>query len=440
MLLLLLACSAPPRDAAEIAPVAQLGRYSSGVGHMAVRRSMLGAEGEGEVTVQTRGGDGVWSTASSVSVNWDGPDALDVVLVADNSGSVAAWDDEIAEAVFSFGMDLLGDPDNRVGLVRVSTEASTLTPLSADDAAWASGVAALEARNGWTALWDGVRLGHEVHAEADQLLRDGDVATCVGVAHRGVVVYTDGQDNNSADEHPTSYDGDGVDTTLGDLFDLDVVGIQPPVFTIGVGDGVDEGSLLALATATGGGYYPIADHGGLSGALSATADALGAEVPVCWEAPDCADTEALVTVTSDSGTWSATFDLPEDLCSAGSEGGCTLTQGYWQNHEEDWPVDELTLGGRVYSRDALLDLLDRATRGDRSLQLAHQLIAARLNEERGADTSALGTTMDDVDTWLAAHDDGDGLPFGTRSWDGAEAWHDSLDAFNNGEIGPGHCD
>lgn len=440
MLLLLLACSAPPRDATELAPVAQVGRYSAGVGHMAVRRSMFGAEGEGEVTVETRGADGAWASASSVTVNWDGPDALDVVLVADNSGSVAEWDAQIAEAVTGFGADLLSDPDNRAGLVRVSTEASVLTPLAADPAAWEAAVGELQARNGWTALWDGVRLAHEVQAGAEQIRSSGDVGACVWEAHRGVVVYTDGQDNNSADEHPTSYDGDGVDTTLADLLGLEVAGIQPPVFTIGVGDGVDEGALLALAAGTGGGYYPIADAGGLAMALAATGEALDAEVPVCWEAPDCADTEALVTVTSDSGSWSASFALPEGLCDAEGEGGCTLTQGYWATHEEMWPVDSLEVGGRTYSRDTLLGVLASATRGDRSLQLAQQLVAARLNELRGADTSVLGTTMDDVDAWLAAHDDGDGLPFGSRKWDGADGWHTTLDDFNNGRIGPGHCD
>jgi hypothetical protein len=30
---------------------------------------------------------------------------------------------------------------------------------------------------------------------------------------------------------------------------------------------------------------------------------------------------------------------------AQEENGCTLTQGFWKNHPEAWPVDLLTVGG-----------------------------------------------------------------------------------------------
>jgi hypothetical protein len=29
-------------------------------------------------------------------------------------------------------------------------------------------------------------------------------------------------------------------------------------------------------------------------------------------------------------------------------GNCTLTQGFWKNHEEAWPVEELILGGDLH--------------------------------------------------------------------------------------------
>lgn len=438
--MLLLACYSPTPEAPPLDAVDQVGRYAAGVGHLALRADADCDEETTTVTVETRGDDGEWEEAEDVEVDWDGADALDVVLVADNSGSVSAWDAVIAEAVGGYGEQILSGADNRAGLVRVSTEASTLAPLAADGAAWATAVDALGVRNGWTALWDGVRLAHEVHAAAEQVRASADLSACVGEAHRAVVVYTDGQDNNSADEHPTSYDGDGVDTTLAELGSQQVAGIQPPIFTIGVGEGVDEAALGALAEGSGGAYLPIDALDELPDALGATEASLASEIPVCWVAPDCADTEVRITVEVGGESWTQSFSLPDDLCVDDEGGGCTLTQGYWKNHEEAWPVDELVLGGRSYDRDTLLELLDSSTRGDRSLQLSHQLIAARLNEARGADPSALGSTLDDADAWLAAHDDGDGLPFGTKAWDGADAYESDLDDFNNGLLGPGHCD
>lgn len=422
--------------------VDQRGRYGAGTGHVAFRQRSGEPcdEDTTTVTVETSGEDGVWEDAAEVEVGFSAPTALDVVLVADNSGSEAEYDDLIAAAVSEYGADLLAGEGNRAGLVRVSTEASVLAPLSDSAESWASGVGGLGVKNGWTALWDGVRLGHEVHEEAAQVRGSGTLDACVGEAHRVVVVYTDGQENNSADEHETSYDGDGVDTSWTDLLALDVVGIQPPIFTIGVGDGVSAVELESLATSTGGDYLPIDSVDLLADSLAATSEAVAGEVAVCWETADCSDTYVRVTVTTGEETWTETFTLPTDLCVDEGEDNCTLTQGYWKNHPEAWPVSSLELGDRTYSQADLITLMETATRGDRSLQLADQLIAAKLSVLRGADDSDVDDVIADADVWLVDHDDGDGLPFGTRGWDGADTLADTLDAFNNGEIGPGHCD
>ena len=56
----------------------------------------------------------------------------------------------------------------------------------------------------------------------------------------------------------------------------------------------------------------------------------------------------------------------------------------------------------------------------------------------------LPTTIEDAQDWLAAHADSDGLPFdvdaSTTSGAEAVALADTLDAYNNGDIGPGHCE
>ncbi|NUQ74024.1 MAG: hypothetical protein HUU21_10755 [Polyangiaceae bacterium] len=126
--------------------------------------------------------------------------------------------------------------------------------------------------------------------------------------------------------------------------------------------------------------------------------------------------------------------------------GCTLTQGYWKNHESDWSSVDLGLGGVTYSHAEALAVLNTPVKGDASLILAHQLIAAKLNiEVGGASDGAVSDAIADADAWLAANADADGsLPFGVKAGSaaGAEAVALSavLDDYNNGLIGPGHCE
>lgn len=146
--------------------------------------------------------------------------------------------------------------------------------------------------------------------------------------------------------------------------------------------------------------------------------------------------------SAESLTWNAGgFYLPP---SDDGGPGCTYTQGGYKNYEQHpdrWPQDVvdngLDLGGVVYSFSELQDWLDTAVRGDKTISMAHQLIAAKLNVLNGADPTDLGTTIADADQWLADHG---GVGSGQRQWDGGEVLKNTLDAFNNGDIGPGHCD
>lgn len=132
-------------------------------------------------------------------------------------------------------------------------------------------------------------------------------------------------------------------------------------------------------------------------------------------------------------------------CVDGDE-GCTLTQGYWKNHPEDWTGVVLSLGGVDYSQSSALSLLKTPPKGDASLILAHQWIAAKLNiGVGGASDSAIAGPLNDAEMWFLAHVDADGLlPFAVAagSAEGAEAVAIAavLDEYNNGVIGPGHCE
>lgn len=116
--------------------------------------------------------------------------------------------------------------------------------------------------------------------------------------------------------------------------------------------------------------------------------------------------------------------------------GCTLTQGFWKNHPDAWPVSSLTLGTNTYTKEALLAILKLPVKGNGLIMLAHQLIAAKLNIAAGADDADIAATIAAADALI------DDLEAGVDSLEPKDtsALNDTLDEFNRGEIGPGHCE
>jgi hypothetical protein len=117
---------------------------------------------------------------------------------------------------------------------------------------------------------------------------------------------------------------------------------------------------------------------------------------------------------------------------------CTYTQGYWKNHPNNWPVSSLTLGTVVYTAAELMDILDEPVNGNGLISLAHQLIAAKLNIANGADPSAAAAAIASADAMIGS------LvvpPIGSGYLDPSDtsALTQTLDDYNNGVIGPGHC-
>lgn len=118
---------------------------------------------------------------------------------------------------------------------------------------------------------------------------------------------------------------------------------------------------------------------------------------------------------------------------------CTFTQGYWKNHPEAWPVASVTLGTVSYSAAQLMSIFNQPAAGNGLISLAHQLIAAKLNIAQGA-TAPAGV--------LAAIASADALigglvapPIGAGSLSpgSTSALTNTLDNFNQGITGPGHC-
>ena len=117
---------------------------------------------------------------------------------------------------------------------------------------------------------------------------------------------------------------------------------------------------------------------------------------------------------------------------------CTFTIGYYKNHPEAWPVTSLTLGTVSYTQAQLLSILNESAGGNGLIILAHQLIAAKLNVAGGADPSFIASTIAASDAQIG------GLvvpPVGSGSLTSAStsANAHTLDDWNNGITGPGHC-
>jgi hypothetical protein len=147
-----------------------------------------------------------------------------------------------------------------------------------------------------------------------------------------------------------------------------------------------------------------------------------------------------VTLATDSS-----IDLTIDFGFVKRQGpACTLTQGYWKTHGEDW--DEV--GEKLFTTTDLfynsgqgyLAIMNTAPKGGNAyLQLAHQFIAASLNTNGGpSGVAAVDAAMAGAAAYFA------GAPAGIPTPSGAlrtqlQAWATTLDNYNNGLTGPGHC-
>ena len=91
------------------------------------------------------------------------------------------------------------------------------------------------------------------------------------------------------------------------------------------------------------------------------------------------------------------------VCECQSPDTCTGTPGYWKNHRDAWPVDELTIGGRVFDKDDLLDIFDLSSNHDKLLKLFHHLVAAKLNVIVGATYEGIGDAITAADDFFAMY-------------------------------------
>lgn len=127
---------------------------------------------------------------------------------------------------------------------------------------------------------------------------------------------------------------------------------------------------------------------------------------------------------------------PEPLPPSGAGDG-TGTIGYWKNHPEAWPTNTVTIGNQTFTKNEAIAILKAAVKGDKTLSMSKQLIAAKLNVIDGNDSSCIDATIDAADQWMIAHG---GVGSGQRQWDNGDLLHDDLDSYNNGLLCAPHRD
>lgn len=111
----------------------------------------------------------------------------------------------------------------------------------------------------------------------------------------------------------------------------------------------------------------------------------------------------------------------------------TATPGYWKNHPEAWPVEEIWIGDILYPKDVAIYVMDLPVKGDKTLTMFPALVAAKLNVMVGNDDSCIVFTIDEADIWMIEHPLGSGVSARDSDWkEWGEPLCDHLDAYNNG--------
>lgn len=110
----------------------------------------------------------------------------------------------------------------------------------------------------------------------------------------------------------------------------------------------------------------------------------------------------------------------------------TGTIGYWKNHPSEWPAScDLTLPGSTTNPDVFaMNVLDAPVKGDKTVSLAKQLIAAKLNVCAGNESSCVTQTITSAMAWLNMYPVFSQL----KSWNGGDVYQEILDDYNNGKL------
>jgi len=113
----------------------------------------------------------------------------------------------------------------------------------------------------------------------------------------------------------------------------------------------------------------------------------------------------------------------------------TGTPGYWMTHPEAWPVDEITIGGVLYTKDEAIYLMINNSKQDVTYNMFSALVAAKLNVLIGNDDSCIAATIAAADAWMATYGPvGSDVKAGGKDspWRSGAPLFSMLQEYNNG--------
>jgi hypothetical protein len=134
--------------------------------------------------------------------------------------------------------------------------------------------------------------------------------------------------------------------------------------------------------------------------------------------------------------------------------GCTRTIGYWKTHAGLGPQADVvsallpiwlgTAGGaksvNVTTAAQAVALLKKTDSSNGIEKLYAQLLGAKLNIASGASSSSVASIIAAADAFLATHNASDWASLTAAQKAQVLSWMTALDNYNNGLVGPEHCD
>lgn len=112
----------------------------------------------------------------------------------------------------------------------------------------------------------------------------------------------------------------------------------------------------------------------------------------------------------------------------------TGTPGYWKNHPEAWPVNEIAIGGVIYTKEQAIAWLEKPGK-DKTITMFSSLVPAKLNVLIGNDASCVSSTIASADEWMHTYGPvGSGVDAASFAWKIGEPLHRQMDNYNNGML------
>ncbi|WP_204287408.1 hypothetical protein [Microbispora amethystogenes] len=184
------------------------------------------------------------------------------------------------------------------------------------------------------------------------------------------------------------------------------------------------------------------------GTFSGSAETTYTRTFTCDDAGVQTNTATLTHTDDNTAGPSATATVTVN-CTTPPPAGCTLTIGYWKNHTQAMapklPIWLGTPSGQSSQKVtttneavAILNFNGAASNGINKLR--GQLLAAKLGIAGGADGSAVSGSIADADAFLATHAPSSWNSLSKAERNDVNLLATTLDNYNNGIIGPGHCD